>query len=157
MIEPLLYAAAIGSALVAGIFYGFSVIVMRGFARIDAAEATRAMQAINVVVLNAWFFSAFFGTALLAIAATIYAVTIGTGPAEIATWIASALYLFGCIGVTIAGNVPLNDRLANATPGDEAATKLWAHYLVRWTTLNHIRTAASLLAAIGYLLALTIG
>jgi uncharacterized membrane protein len=59
----------------------------------------------------------------------------------------AVLYIVGCIGVTIAGNVPLNDRLAEVQPDDAGAESLWHMYLVRWTRWNHVRTAASLAAS----------
>ena len=62
-------------------------------------------------------------------------------------------FLVGCLGVTIVGNVPLNERLAAVGPGDAAAEFLWRAYLVRWTRWNHVRTAASLAAAACFLIA----
>ncbi len=58
-----------------------------------------------------------------------------------------ALYLLGCLLVTVAFNVPLNNRLASADPDSSGAEALWANYLSRWTLWNHVRTAASLAAA----------
>ncbi len=64
------------------------------------------------------------------------------------------LYLGGCIGVTMVGNVPLNERLAKTTPDDTDAEPLWSFYLVRWTLWNHVRTAASLAAAACFVIAI---
>ena len=52
--------------------------------------------------------------------------------------------------VTVALNVPLNDRLAAFDPADPGAAAFWAHYLRRWTLWNHVRTAASAIAAAGF-------
>ena len=68
-----------------------------------------------------------------------------------------ALYLVGCIGVTMFGNVPLNQRLANTDPGGDEAESLWGFYLSRWTRWNHVRTAASLAAAACFVLAVGTG
>jgi uncharacterized membrane protein len=68
-----------------------------------------------------------------------------------------ALYLLGCLLVTVAFNVPLNNRLAAADPDSSAAEALWAHYLSRWTLWNHVRTAASLAAAGLFAMALCSG
>lgn len=67
----------------------------------------------------------------------------------------SALYLVGTILVTIAFNVPLNDRLARVEPGTSEGAELWAHYLTRWNLWNHVRTAASLAAAAAFMVALS--
>ena len=56
------------------------------------------------------------------------------------------LYLVGTIGVTIAGNVPLNDRLERADSA-QATSAGWHDWVNRWTAWNHVRTAAALAAA----------
>jgi uncharacterized membrane protein len=56
-------ATAIGSGLVAGFFFAFSICVMRALGRLAPDEGIAAMHSVNVVVLNRRFFTAFFGTA----------------------------------------------------------------------------------------------
>ena len=58
-----------------------------------------------------------------------------------------ALYIVGTIGVTIARNVPLNDRLAKLQPQGSDATSRWEEYVTKWTAWNHVRVAAALGAA----------
>jgi uncharacterized membrane protein len=58
-------AAALGTGLMAGLFFAFSVSVMGALARIQPSEGIAAMQSINRVILNPVFFLAFFGTALV--------------------------------------------------------------------------------------------
>ena len=130
-------AASVGAALVGGIFFAFSTFVLQALDRLGEADAAAAMRAINVTVLNPLFFAAFFGTGLLAAAS---AVEQGD-PAALA---AAGCYLAGTIGVTILGNVPLNDRLARGGMGWPAYRRAW----VRW---NHLRTAAALAAAVLFL------
>ncbi|MDP3329696.1 MAG: hypothetical protein Q8S60_15520, partial [Parvibaculum sp.] len=55
--------AALGSGIVAGIFYGFSSFIMGALGKLAPHEGIAAMQSINVVVINPAFFAAFFGTA----------------------------------------------------------------------------------------------
>lgn len=140
-------AAAIGSGLVAGIFYGFSTFIMAGLGRIAAPEGIRAMQAINVAVINPLFLLAFFGTALVAAVVGARATTdlAGSGPLVLA---GSLLYLLGTILVTMARNVPLNNRLAAADADSPEGAALWARYLRDWTFWNHVRTLAALVAAV---------
>ena len=64
------------------------------------------------------------------------------------------LYLIGTIFVTIAFNVPLNNRLASVNAKSAEGAKVWSNYLSAWTTWNHVRTAASLAAAAAFILAL---
>jgi uncharacterized membrane protein len=152
-IETVVISVAIlGCALVAGIFYAFSTFVMSALARLTPEEGIRAMQAINVTVINPWFFAAFFGAAA---ACVLLGVGAAIGWTEMdSTWLycGSALYLVGTILVTIVGNVPLNNRLERVEAGTPEATELWAFYLKRWTFWNHVRTVASLAAAAAFMM-----
>lgn len=141
------FASAIGAALVSGIFYAFSTFVMKALGRLEPRQGIAAMQSINIVVINPLFFLAFFGTGALCLATVVAALVSGTGLSLAPAVAGGVLYLAGCLGVTIAGNVPLNDRLAELHPEDDAAERLWRSYLVRWTRWNHVRTVASLAAA----------
>ena len=141
------FASAIGAALVSGIFYAFSTFVMKALGRLEFREGIAAMQSINVVVINPLFFLAFFGTGALCAAAIVGSFVSGSEVSLVPAVAGGLLYLLGCLGVTIVGNVPLNDRLAKMHPEDAAAESLWRTYLVRWTRWNHVRTAASLAAA----------
>lgn len=55
--------AAIGSGLMAGIFFAFSVFVMTALNRLPPAQGIAAMQFINVTILNPLFLLTFMGTA----------------------------------------------------------------------------------------------
>ena len=146
--------AAIGSALVAGVFYAFSTFVMRALARLPAHEGLAAMQAINVAVINPLFMGLFLGTAALC-AASLLSVGLRWDQAGAAFVLAGALlYLIGTLGVTIACNVPLNDAIAPLSPGDAGAAARWADYVTRWTMWNHVRMAAAIAAAVSFALGL---
>jgi len=144
---PLVFATAIGAALVSGIFFAFSTFVMQALGRLIPREGIAAMQSINVVVINPLFFLAFFGTGALCVATIAASLLSETGVSLAPALTGGLLYIVGCVGVTIVGNVPLNERLAKVDPDDAAAEALWNLYLARWTLWNHVRTAASLAAA----------
>lgn len=140
--------AALGSGLVAGLFFAFSICVMRALGRLPPAQGIAAMQSINVVIINPWFLSVFFGTALgclLVLIAAIPSWRVVDGDAYRAA--GCLLYLLGSIVVTVVFNVPLNNGLARAAPESAEARSRWAAYLRTWTRWNHVRTAASLGAA----------
>jgi uncharacterized membrane protein len=136
---------ALGCALTAGVFFAFSTFVMQGLGRLAPARGAAAMQAINVTAVTPAFMTALFGTAALCLAMVVWGLAEwgdDAGPWMVA---GGVLYLVGSIGVTIAANVPRNNRLAALAP--EAAVDLWADYLRTWTAWNHVRTVASLAAA----------
>ena len=49
---------------------------------------------------------------------------------------------------TIAGNVPLNNRLSGLPPNGVGTADIWRHYLVAWTICKHVRTVSALVAAV---------
>ena len=66
---------------------------------------------------------------------------------------AALVYLAGMFGSTLVFNVPLNNMLAQAVAGPDAAVQ-WSLYLRDWTAWNHVRTVSSVLAAILFTAAL---
>ena len=151
---PLILVAAIGSALSAGIFFAFSTFVMQALGRQTPASGIAAMQSINITVINPWFLAAFFGPALVGAVLAISALKQWHQPGAI-YWLVGALaYTIGTIGVTVAGNIPLNDALAVVNPSSVEGARLWARYLSDWTFWNHVRTAAAFAAAALFTLSL---
>jgi uncharacterized membrane protein len=142
----LIFVAAIGSGVVGGVFYAFSSFVMAALGRLPSAHGAAAMNAINVTVITPSFMIAFMGTALVSLSLAGSAFFWWGQTGGKLTFAASFIYLIGCFGVTMVCNVPLNNRLAVVAPEQEAT--LWAHYLDRWTLWNHVRTAASIIAAV---------
>jgi uncharacterized protein (TIGR02246 family) len=143
----LIVVSALGSGLVGGIFFAFSNFVMKALARVPPAQGVAAMQSINVVVLNRWFFAVFFGTAVCCLALAISSFVRWQKPGAGYLLAGSLLYLIGTILVTIACNVPLNDALAAVDPSNADAGRVWTNYLKNWTAWNHVRTIAALAAA----------
>ncbi|MDZ7881678.1 MAG: anthrone oxygenase family protein [Mycobacterium sp.] len=127
---------AVGSVAVGGLFYAFSTFVMRGLNRTAPAEAAVAMRGINSEAqANAPFLVLFLGTGVLAVALGVTAIINQDGYLLAGT----VLALLPTV-VTIAFNVPLNNRL-------EAGLD-WASYLGLWTAWNHVRTVTALLGGV---------
>jgi uncharacterized membrane protein len=140
------FAAALGTALMAGLFFAFSVSVMRGLARIPPAAGIAAMQAINVVILNPVFGLVFFGTTAACLFLGVSALIQRPSPAAPYHLGGSLLYLIGAFGVTVVFNVPRNNALAAVDPASTDGARVWSRYLATWTAWNHVRTVASLAA-----------
>lgn len=146
--------AALGSGLMAGLFFAFSVAVMKALGQRPPAEGMAAMQAINVVILNPLFFVVFFGTALASLLLVIASLLRWQQPGAGFLLFGAALYLVGGILVTMVFNVPRNDALAAAVATDPNSAALWADYLTSWTAWNHVRTVTNLAAAAALTIAL---
>jgi uncharacterized membrane protein len=140
-------ATALGCGLVAGVFFAFSSFVMASLKRLPAADGIAAMQSMIIVAVTPVFMGALFGTAAACLGLMVWAViSWGEGPATLVL-AGCVLYLVGTIGVTMARNVPLNNRLARLHPQGADARTYWAKYVTRWTAWNHVRTSAALAAA----------
>lgn len=147
--------SALGSGLIGGVFFAFSVSVMKALASVPPAHGIAAMQTINIVIINPWFLTPFMGTALTC-AVMIAAAVMRWQQPETAYWLTGGLfYLLGTFGVTMIFNVPRNNALATAAPASPEGATLWAAYLSTWTAWNHVRTAAALVAAALFTIALT--
>jgi uncharacterized membrane protein len=139
--------SALGSGLIAGLFFAFSAFVMKALSRLLPAQGIAAMQSINIAVINPSFLTAFFGTAAACLVLAIAALMMWGEAGTHYLLAGSLLYLIGAILVTIMFNVPLNNALAAVAPNSADAASLWTRYLSDWTAWNHVRTVAALAAA----------
>jgi uncharacterized membrane protein len=144
---PVKLLAAIGCGLIAGVFFAFSTFVMKALAQQPAAQGITTMQAINITVINPWFMTVFFGTAIACIGIAIAALLKWHQPNAVYLLMGSLLYLVGTFGVTMVCNVPLNDALAIVDPNSPDGVTLWAKYLTDWTFWNHVRMVAAIAAS----------
>lgn len=135
---------ALGAATVGGVFFGFSSFVMKALSQLPAEQGVAAMQRINVVVINPWFMGVFMSTLLLSIACGVVALMSGSS----ALLVAGLLYAVGTFGVTMAFNVPRNNRLARLDASSPDAIAYWPSYVREWTRWNHVRTGAALASAV---------
>ena len=137
------------TALMAGLFYAWSCSVMLGLARLKDREFVSVMQKCNRAIQNPVFFAAFFGAPIFLIISTI--LHYAESSQFLLLLIATIIYLVGNFGVTIFGNVPLNNILEsfdakNST--DEEVNRLRTNFERPWNLLNHIRAVASTVSLI---------
>jgi uncharacterized membrane protein len=145
-----LVLAGILTALVTGLYFGYSVSVNGGLHRLNDSEYVKAMQSINVAIQNPIFFVSFIGPLLLfPLAAFLQG---DTNSLQFALLLASAvLYIAGSFGLTMIGNIPLNQRLAkvdvtNASGNEIAQAR--SGFEKPWIRLHIIRTLASIAATV---------
>jgi uncharacterized membrane protein len=149
----LVFLAALGSGLMAGVFFAFSNFVMAALARLAPPEGIRAMQAINITVLNRLFLSTFMGTGVISIAAMAMAL-LRWDAASLHVLLGGAVYLLGSILGTMRGNVPLNNVLAALDAEALDSAGRWSDYVRDWTRWNHVRTIACTVSAALFVVAL---
>ncbi len=140
--------AAVGAGLIGGLLFAFSNFVMRALAQQPPEGGIRTMQAINITILNPLFMLIFLGTALASVILAITALARLSSPGALLLLIGCVLYVVGTLGVTMAWNVPLNDKLAVLNPSTAQAAEFWRVYVADWMQWNHVRTIASILASV---------
>ncbi|ROI05136.1 DUF1772 domain-containing protein [Chryseobacterium sp. G0240] len=145
MATLLLLITAVLTALIAGLFYAYSCSVVLGLGKLSDIEYLKAMQSINREILNPVFFLSFMGTAVLLPVSTF---VFRGQPAFIFLLTASLAYLIGVFGITVGGNVPMNDvldRFDISGAATEAVRKMRDSFERRWNLLNNIRTFFSVI------------
>jgi len=148
------FFATLGSAVMTGLFFTFSVFMMRALASLPPAQGIAAMQAVNVKIITPLFLLVFLGTALAS--AVISVAMLVTWPERGAPYLlaGSAFYLLGVFLVTMAVNVPKNNALDRIVLADAEAASMWKEYVRSWTAWNHVRSVASLAATACFVLGL---
>lgn len=149
--DIILIAGGTLTGLLAGVFYDFSVDIVPALRSVKGSQHIAVMQAISKKIENPVFFLSFFGpTLLLPLATFLHRDTPQFG------WLlaASLLHILGSNGVTIAGNIPLNNKLAkiNVEQLPEAEADQIRQEFQRpgspWMQYHNIRTLAAIAATI---------
>lgn len=160
--DTLLGTSIIATGLMSGLWYGWTVSVIPGTRRVADTNYVDTMQHINRAIINPAFIIPFMGIPVLLVAAAF--VQFRSGDARRGWLLAGAAgtYLIGVLGVTVGGNVPLNDALDAfdlSGSNDEAIGARRHSYETPWNRWHYVRTAANVgafaLAATAALVAAT--
>ena len=142
-----LITTVILTGLSAGLFYAWSVSVIPGTQKVVDGTYLETMQSINRAILNPAFFLIFFGSLIFLSLSSIYQYHNG-----ITFWFmlaAAILYALGTFGVTVFGNVPLNDQLdilkLEELNWDKIA-EFRQFYESNWNRLHLVRTIFAVIA-----------
>jgi len=144
IVTALLWTAALSSGLIAGIYFAFSVFIMKAFGKIETSQSVAAMNAINETILRSLFMPLFFGSTIISVILIVVALVHWGDTGSGLTLIAGAIYFVGMFVCTVVFNVPLNNVLAGLGEDSANAVEVWSHYLKVWTRWNHLRTVRSL-------------
>jgi len=147
----ILVGVTLSTGLVAGVFLTFSDFVMRSLKGAAPAAGAEAMQVINREVYRSVFMVLLVGMVPVSIVVAIAAIILVD--TAVAIWLITAggIYVFGVMLVTLARNVPMNQRLEAMPQGGAEAQAYWPSYVRGWLVWNHVRTIASLAATAAYL------
>lgn len=148
VISALLWFALLSAGLMAGIYFAFSIFIMRALAELDQPGGMLAMRAINRVIQRSAFLPLFLASSLACLLLVADGFLEAQVPGAFPMAAGGAIYVAGMLLVTMFGNVPLNTALEVADPATPEGAAAWKHYLARWTRWNHVRTAACLAALV---------
>lgn len=137
-------------ALVAGLFYAYSCSVNPGLHALGDKEYLAAMQSINKAIINPLFLATFMGTLFLLPLSAWANFSTPLSTRFILLLIASLIYIVGVFGVTMFGNVPLNEGLAkyNLQVSLEQLKHQREIFEIPWNKLHTIRTVASFVSLV---------
>lgn len=144
--QYVIVAATVGSGVMSGLLFAFSIVVMRALAQLPPEAGMLAMQQINVIIINPLFLLLFVGTSLLCVGTAVVGFRGMPGVGALLLLAGACAYLAGPLGITAAFNVPLNNGLATLVPNQAAVE--WPKYVNAWLLWNHIRTALGVLATV---------
>jgi uncharacterized membrane protein len=140
-------ASGAASGVMGGVLFGFSSFVMPALRRLPASQAVAAMQAMNRTAPRALGLPLVVsGPGTAAVAA--WAMTRTDVPAAARTLLVTgAVTAVAAFAITAAYHVPRNNRLDTVDATSDAAARAWAAFVPGWVTMNHARTALSLVSA----------
>jgi uncharacterized membrane protein len=151
MTTLILIITATATGLIAGLFYAYTCSVNLGLGKLTDREYIAAMNSINVQILNPLFFASFMGTLLLLPLSAYLNYSPGMNTRFILLVAAALIYAIGVFGVTMFGNVPLNDALARLNAETASAKDLSVYRAMfegPWNFLHNIRTLANVVSLV---------
>ncbi len=135
----------------AGLYYAYSCSVNPGLGKLPDVEYIGAMQSINLAIQNPLFFAGFFGPLIL-LPVSAWLSYAGAPSTRFYLLLAAAISYAVCsFGITMFGNVPLNNALAAFNIKAAGAMEIKAARIAfegRWNGLHTVRTLATILALV---------
>jgi uncharacterized membrane protein len=150
-INIILILTATTTALVAGLLYAYSCSVNPGLSKLSDEGYVAAMQSINRAIQNPLFFASFMGTLVLLPLSTWMGYRTHHSTYFFLLLSASIIYLIGVFGVTVLGNIPLNQALDQFTLQQASAKDITDHrvlFELPWNKFHSIRTLSAVAALV---------
>ena len=152
----LIALCTIWTGVMAGFFWAFTVVVMRGLqgAETEPAAAMSAMQGINNSVQSVQFAIFFFGAPILCLLAIGQGIILRDNPWRLIDAAAGLVYIVGVLLVTFTQNIPLNDDLDKLDASNPADAALMGQWINDWSMWNDVRTISGIVAVVLFTISL---
>ena len=145
--ETIILASAILlTGLMAGIFFTWSNAVKPGIGKLSDLEYLRSLQSMNRVILNKAFIGIFLVAVIAVALVPIFHFKLFPNSIFWLLLLALVTYWIGVFGVTVFGNIPLNeilDKINLESITLEEIKALRTSIEVKWNNLNLIRSISS--------------
>jgi len=147
--------AALCTMLLGGNFFAFSALFLRALGGLTAERGIVAMQAALTAAKTQALLVLFFGTAVLCLVLGALSAFHWGDPFAPYALAGAAVFLLGGFAVTMLRIIPLNNKLLAVSPDAANARDRWRGFRLKWARWNHVRTVATLLACVCFMLALS--
>jgi len=133
------------TALMAGLFFFWSIVIMPGLQKLNDLQYVEAMQNFNKEILNPAFFIIFLGSIFLLPLSTFLEYKNGNPQKFKLLLIASLIYFAGVVLITFFKNIPLNNTLEafNLQSSEAAYIEIRNTFENPWNRFNWVRTISS--------------
>jgi len=157
LFDAALLVATLSCALVAGLVFGFAVVVMPGIATLSDRDFLLAFKRMDAVIQNRQpFFMVVWVGSIFWVLLTLVLGTLQLRGLECAMlWFGGGLYLFAVQGPTIRFNIPLNNRvqaLEIHSLSDSEITEARTQFEVSWNRWNRFRTVTAIVSVLALLI-----
>lgn len=147
--KVLLFLTILFSGLVAGLMYAYSCSVNTGLKNLAAPAYLSAMQSINIAIQNPLFFISFMGLLVILPVTAFKYYHAGANTTFCLTLASAVVYIVAVLGVTLLGNVPLNEMLAKFNiekSSPEEVASMRRLFEKPWNVFHTVRTIASIIS-----------
>ena len=156
LFDASLMAAILSCSLVAGLVYGFAVVVMPGIARLPDRDFLRAFKLMDGVIQGGQ--PAFLLVWVGSIVSVAVMLLLGTqrldGVELVLMWVAGGVYVLTVQGPTVRFNIPLNNAVQaldlDAMNEPELA-EARAQFEAPWNRWNRFRTSTAIVSVVALL------
>ena len=156
LFDASLMAAILSCSLVAGLVYGFAVVVMPGIARLPDRDFLRAFKLMDGVIQGGQ--PAFLFVWVGSIVSVAVMLLLGTqrldGVELVLMWVAGGVYVLTVQGPTVRFNIPLNNAVQaldlDAMNEPELA-EARAQFEAPWNRWNRFRTSLAIVSVVALL------
>jgi len=148
--QVVLQAGTLGSGILSGLYFIFSVCVMGALNEQPPTSAIGTMNSINTIIVNPPFMLVFMGTPLACgwLVRSCVKEGIGTSLDNKCTVAGALVLLAGEFLLTLVVHIPKNNALAayasQGLLGSAHDASTWADFYRSWTAWNHVRMLASI-------------